>query len=251
MLVGEAYGSEPESPPSLLGLNFGRLRVRWTGNALFGRTAAVLFEFHWLAWLTGLSRSRRGAEGGRCDFVLGSGAVALMLLLSLDVDVDDRRLPFPSDWFFNRQIFKPAQKRSKLSSPLAGVTRRRQSITPGGKPFEPSSCHRCSMSDSRTNPVRLSSMISNNVLILLTNRFGRLSSGLPELTGTITGGDGFCMWCDCCTFPITTPVLLVSGTAPVLFRFIVIGLIWGVVTTPPALIKHSLSYWREHERAGG
>lgn len=230
MLVGEAYRSEPES--SLPGLSLGRLRVRCTiGSALFGRTAAVLLDFHWLLlwWFNGwLSRSSNGADGGRDDLfgIVDVLIFTWLLLLSLEADVDERRLlPLPSDWLLSRQIFNPAQKRSNESNPLAGVTRRRLSITPGGRPLDPSSCHRCSMSDSRTNPLRLSSIISNRVRILLTNRFGRLSRVPPTLLPFDEGGVDDCnFWwpiirCDCCwTLPITTPVLLLSGT---LFRFIV------------------------------
>lgn len=82
-------------------------------------------------------------------------------------------------WFRSKQIFRPAQNRSNDNMPLIGVTRRKQSITPCGKPFEPSSCHRASMSDNRTNPLRLSSIISNNVRMLETNFFGRFSNGPP------------------------------------------------------------------------
>lgn len=61
------------------------------------------------------------------------------------------------------------------------MTRLKQSITPCGKPFEPSSCHRASISDNFTNPVRLSSIISNKVRILDTNFFGKFSNGLEPL----------------------------------------------------------------------
>lgn len=104
----------------------------------------------------------------------------LLLLLQL-LSVDDRRLILQSlAWFRSRQILRPAQNRSNDSIPLTGVTRRRQSITPCGSPLEPSSCHRASISDNRTKPVRLSSMISNSVRMLDTNFFGKFSNGLLD-----------------------------------------------------------------------
>lgn len=99
----------------------------------------------------------------------------ILLLLPL-LSIDDRH---SLAWFLSKQIFNPAQNRSKLSIPDTGVTRLKQSITPVGIPFDPSSCQRASMSDNRTKPVRLSpSIISNNVRILETNFFGKFSNGL-------------------------------------------------------------------------
>lgn len=106
----------------------------------------------------------------------------LLLLILLLLSVDDRRLILQSlAWLRSKHILRPAQNRSNDNIPLTGVTRLKQSITPCGKPFEPSSCHRASISDNLTNPVRLSSIISNKVLMLDTNFFGKFSNGLDTL----------------------------------------------------------------------
>lgn len=76
-----------------------------------------------------------------------------------------------------RQIRRPAQKRSKVRSPLAGVTFRRLSTTPLGRPPQPfSSFQRFSISVRQTYPVRLWSMTSKRVLMAVTKGLGRASS---------------------------------------------------------------------------
>lgn len=251
-MLGTIYRSLDDSP-SLLGLNFGKLSVRCTGNALFGRTAAVLLLFQWCIFEVTASKSSNGADGGRGGFASFVNLLVAINKLPL-LSVDERRLdllPASNVWFRSKQIFRPAQNRSNDSMPLTGVTRRKQSITPCGNPLEPSSCQRASMSTSRTKPVRLSSIISNSVRMLDTNFFGKLSRELWPLLLPPPGvelndefvlpfnEDGWwwccdgwccCCWCCCCcccaewdcTLPITMPVF--KWDTPFAIRFLFISI---------------------------
>lgn len=178
----------------------------------------------------------------------------MLLLLLLLLSVDDRRLAILQSfaWLRSKQIFNPAQNRSNDSIPLTGVTRRRQSMTPCGKPFDPSSCHRASISDNRTNPVRLSSIISNNVRMLETNFFGKFSNGLapfpPQLLlpecefrlfvvfvllpvlwqllfdDCCTGGKWWCVATECFNTTDWPSITFIGGTHLVIvFLFIMLG----------------------------
>uniref|UniRef100_A0A182VPE2 Uncharacterized protein n=1 Tax=Anopheles merus TaxID=30066 RepID=A0A182VPE2_ANOME len=171
MIGGRSRSNSPSGLSSC-----GMLSVFCAGIALFGRTVAVLdvgpvaCQAETGASVGNLaalpppppppSRSSSGAEGGRerDSFAMDAFSGGSSRLASGEDEVEwgetspSGELDSGLDWLRNRQILRPLQKRSNDSSPLGGVTLRKLSMTPRGSPFDPSSCHRSSMSASRTQP---------------------------------------------------------------------------------------------------